>query len=161
MVMSEGSTYQDIDLDISEDTKALLDQVNRFGTQVVRPAGIALDRLADPSEVIAPDSVLWDIHRKSRQLSLHTWRIPENLGGMAGTSITSGPVAEVLVTERLGYADARLAISLTVSTLPFATAALFPTQVMQQLARDFCEDKEAHMIGCWAVTEPDHGSDFS
>ena len=31
---------------------------------------------------------------------------------------------------------------------------------MQQLARDYCEDKEAKMIGCWAITEPDHGSDW-
>jgi alkylation response protein AidB-like acyl-CoA dehydrogenase len=40
-------------------------------------------------------------------------------------------------------------------------AALFPTPEMQGLARDFCEDREGRMIGCWAITEPDHGTDWS
>jgi alkylation response protein AidB-like acyl-CoA dehydrogenase len=32
---------------------------------------------------------------------------------------------------------------------------------MQQLARDFCADREGRLIGCWAITEPDHGTDWS
>jgi alkylation response protein AidB-like acyl-CoA dehydrogenase len=67
----------------------------------------------------------------------------------------------VLIAEQLGYADAGLAISLGVSCMPFNTAAMFPTPVMQQLARDFCEDREGKMIGCWAITEPEHGTDWS
>jgi alkylation response protein AidB-like acyl-CoA dehydrogenase len=71
------------------------------------------------------------------------------------------PLASVLMVEQLGYADAGLAISLGVSTRTFYLASMFPHHDMKQLARDYCEDKEAKMIGCWAITEPDHGTDWT
>jgi alkylation response protein AidB-like acyl-CoA dehydrogenase len=70
-------------------------------------------------------------------------------------------MAGVLITEQMGYGDAGLAISLGVACLPFNYAAMFPMPKMQQLARDFCNDKEGRMIGCWAITEPNHGTDWS
>jgi len=36
----------------------------------MRPTGTALDNLADPAEVIAPGSVLWDAYDRRRQLGL-------------------------------------------------------------------------------------------
>jgi alkylation response protein AidB-like acyl-CoA dehydrogenase len=48
-----------------------------------------------------------------------------------------------------------------VSCLPFNMASLFPVPEMQAMAKDFCEDREGKMIGCWAITEPDHGTDWS
>ena len=151
-------TYRDIDMNISPETKAVLEEVKKFSMDVMRPAGIELDALPDPGDVIAKDSVLWDVFKGFRELGLHTMQIPKTLGGMAEEA---EPMAGVLIAEQLGYADAGLAISMGVSCLPFNYAALFPTGEMQQLARDFCEDKEGKMIGCWAITEPDHGTDWS
>ena len=151
-------TYRDIDMNISPETKAVLEEVKKFSMDVMRPAGIELDALPDPGDVIAKESVLWDVFKGFRELGLHTMQIPKTLGGMAEEA---EPMAGVLIAEQLGYADAGLAISMGVSCLPFNYAALFPTREMQQLARDFCEDKEGKMIGCWAITEPDHGTDWS
>ncbi len=151
-------TYRDIDLDISPGTEAMLSEVRKFAMNVMRPAGIALDRLADPADVIADGSVLWDVFRGFRELGLHTLQIPRTCGGMAGEN---DPLASILIAEQLGYADAGLAISMGVSCMPFNFAALFPTPAMQQLARDFCADREGMLIGCWAITEPDHGTDWS
>ncbi len=150
--------YRDIDLDVNDDAKAMLKVVEKFSMEVMRPAGIQLDRLADPADVIAKDSVLWDVFKGFRDLGLHLMQIPKALGGMAEDL---DPMAAVLITEQLGYADPGLSISMGVSCLPFNYASLFPIPEMQQLARDFCADKDAQLIGCWAITEPDHGTDWS
>lgn len=151
-------TYRDIDLNVSAETKSILNEVGRFSLEVMRPAGIALDKLSRPEDVIAQGSMLWNVVKGFRELGLHTLQIPKEVGGLAGET---DPLAGILIAEQLGYGDAGLAISMGVSCLPFNYAALFPTPEMQQLARDFCEDKEGKMIGCWAITEPDHGSDWS
>ncbi len=151
-------TVREIDINLNAETKAMLEQVKKFCMQVVRPAGIELDKLPNPEEVISRDSKLWDVFKGFRELGLHALEIPKALGGMAEDI---EPMAKVLIMEQLGYADAGLAISMGVACMPFAYAAYFPVPEMQQLARDFCRDKECKMIGCWAVTEPDHGTDWS
>ena len=151
-------TSRNIDINITKVSEAMLDLVTKFSMEVMRPAGIELDKLPRPEDVIAPGSVLWDVHRKFQELGLHAAQIPKHLGGMAGEA---DPLATVLMVEQLGYADAGLAISLGVSSRTFHLASMFPHSEMQQLARDYCEDKEAKMIGCWAITEPDHGSDWT
>jgi len=151
-------TYRDIDMNVSNETQAMLNEVKKFSMEVMRPVGIRLDKFANPEEVIASGSALWDVFKGFRELGLHTMEIPKACGGMTEEN---NPMNMVLIAEQLGYADAGLAISLGVSCMPFNTAAMFPTPVMQQLARDFCEDREGKMIGCWAITEPEHGTDWS
>jgi alkylation response protein AidB-like acyl-CoA dehydrogenase len=151
-------SYAEIDLNLNNETKAMLEQVKKFGMEVMRPAGMALDKLPDPADVIAKGSPLWDVVKGFRELGLHTLQIPGTCGGMA---YEHEPMAGILIAEMMGYADAGLAISMGVSCLPFNMASLFPTPEMQGMARAFCEDREGKMIGCWAITEPDHGSDWS
>lgn len=151
-------TYRDIDLNINDETKAMLRLVEKFSMKVMRTTGVALDKLIDPADVIAKDSKLWDVFKGFRELGLHLLQIPKSLGGMADNL---DPMAAILITEQLGYADAGLTISMGVSCLPFNYAALFPIPEMQQLVRNFCDDKEGKMIGCWAITEPDHGTDWT
>jgi len=100
--------------------------------------------------VIASDSVLWMFTENIRNWGWHTARIPKHLGGTAGEA---DPLASVLMIEQFGYSDTGLAISLGVSAGTFHLASQFPHPDMQQLARDYCEDKEAKMIGCWAITD--------
>jgi alkylation response protein AidB-like acyl-CoA dehydrogenase len=151
-------SYTEIDLNLSNETKAMLVQVKKYGMEVMRPAGIALDKLHDPADVIAKGSPLWDVVRGFRELGLHTLQIPRTCGGVA---YEHEPMAGILIAEQLGYADAGLTISMGVSCLPFNMASLFPAPEMQAMAKDFCEDREGKMIGCWAITEPDHGTDWS
>ena len=150
-------TYRDIDVNVNNETKSMLLQVQKFSMEVMRPAGIQLDRLSSTEEVVAKGSPLWRVFKGFRELDLHLLQIPKALGGIAEDL---DPMAAILITEQLGYADSGLTISLGVSCLPFNYAALFPVPEMQQLARDFCADKEGRMIGCWAITEPDHGTDW-
>jgi alkylation response protein AidB-like acyl-CoA dehydrogenase len=69
-------------------------------------------------------------------------------------------MSEVLMAEEMGYADSGLAISFGVDSMPFALAALSPDPQLQSWVRAYCEDTRGELIGCWAITEPDHGSDW-
>jgi len=149
--------YREIDVNLTDEQKAMRDMVKKFGTDVMRPAGIELDKLHDPADVIAEGSVLWDVFKKHRELGLHKMGIPKALGGMQEEV---DPMSRLLIGEEMGYADAGLTISLGVSNMPFDMAALFPNPEFQNLAQEYCEDTEGKMIGCWAITEPDHGSDW-
>ena len=87
--------------------------------EVMRPAGIALDRLGDPEDAVKKDSVLWDVFKGFREMDLHLLQIPNRLGGMADDL---DPMAGILITEQLGYADAGLTISMGGSSMPFNAA---------------------------------------
>ncbi len=149
--------YLELDFTLTEEQRAVQDMTKKFAIEVMRPAGIELDKLSNPDDVIAKGSVLWDVLKKQRELELHKAAIPQELGGLAGER---DPLTGVLIAEQMGYGDPGLAISFGVSNFPFRFAAMSPEPELQQLARDYCEDMEANMIGCWALTEPEHGSDW-
>ncbi len=139
---------------ITEDEKAYTESARRFAEEVMRPASIELDKL-DPEAVIAEGSVLWDVHREYRKMGFHKAGFPEAVGGLA-----LGGKVGMLTGEVMGWGSSGLAISLGVASMPFAFAALSPDPDIQKLGKAFCEDEKAELIGCWAITEPDHGSDW-
>lgn len=149
--------YLELDLTISDEAKAMYETVKKFVMEVMRPAGIELDKLADPADVIAPGSKMWDVIKTYRELGLHKAGVPKAFGGMAEDM---DPKVGPLIAQEMGYGDAGLAICLGVSAFPITFAAMSPEPELQQLVRDYCEDTEGKIIGCWAITEPDHGSDW-
>jgi alkylation response protein AidB-like acyl-CoA dehydrogenase len=149
--------YRELDMDLTEEQSAMRDLVRRFGSEVMRPVGIELDDLHDPADVIAEGSPLWKVFRQHRELGLHRQALPKALGGMA-EDVDS--MSAILIAEEMGYADAGLAISLSVASMPFAACAMSPDPELQGWARAFCEDTAAELIGCWGIIEPDHGTDW-
>jgi len=149
--------YRELDLNLTPEQTEMRDLARRFGSEVVRPIGIELDDMHDPAEVIAEGSPLWTAFRQYRELGLHKRALPKAMGGMAEDM---DPMSGILIAEEMGYADAGLAISLGVASMPFAACAMSPDPGLQDLARAFCEDTEASLIGCWGVIEPDHGTDW-
>jgi len=150
--------YADIDINLTDEQKAMRDLVRKFGAEVIRPAGIKLDKLADPAEVIAPKSILWDVFKQYRALGLHATEMSKSIGG---TREDMDPMMGILMLEEMGYWDAGLAISLGVSSMPFTYCQYSPDPELQALARQYVEDKDCKLIGCWGITEPDHGGDWS
>ncbi|MBW2372517.1 MAG: hypothetical protein JRF70_08275 [Deltaproteobacteria bacterium] len=51
----------DIEVGLTDEDLEIRDTVRKFSQEVLRPAGVELDRLANPADVIAPDSVLWRV----------------------------------------------------------------------------------------------------
>ena len=140
----------DIEVGLSDELRELRDNARKFADEVLRPAGAALDRLPDPAQVIARDSILWRVFDKHRQLGLGQLDFTA-----AGLSPADAARARFLVAEELGRGDSGLAISLGVASFHriFALMSGRPA-----LIERFCSES-ARDIGCWAVTEPDHGSD--
>ncbi|MBW2291452.1 MAG: acyl-CoA dehydrogenase family protein [Deltaproteobacteria bacterium] len=141
---------QDIDLGLTDEERAIRDVTHKFAEEVIRPAGVELDRLADPSDVIARDSVLWKVFERYRELDLE---MIEAGDGEADPIVAAR--IRYLVNEELGWGDSGLAVSLGVAGFPVMFAKLSGRpELIERFASP--ERKE---IGCWAVTEPNHGSD--
>jgi alkylation response protein AidB-like acyl-CoA dehydrogenase len=140
----------EIEVGLSDPERAARDAAHKFAEEVMRPAGVALDRLADPADVIARGSPLWTVFDRYRELGL------DDLDAAASElSALERARLRGLVLEELGWGDAGLAISLGVAGFArmFALMSGRPA-----LVERFCDPKRRE-IGCWAVTEPDHGSD--
>ncbi|HXZ38047.1 MAG TPA: acyl-CoA dehydrogenase family protein [Thermodesulfobacteriota bacterium] len=146
---------RELNVDLTEEHIALRDAARKFLEGVWRPASIALDKLSDPQEVIAHNSILWDVFRRTQELGYHKMPFPKAVGGLELDILSMS-----LISEEMGWAAPDLAVSLAVSVTPFAYAQLSPESEVRDLTRKFCEDTDARMIGCWAITEPDHGSDW-
>lgn len=143
-----------LDVALNDEQRAMVETARRFAREVMRPAGRALDKL-DPEDVIKRDSELWQVYRKYHELGFHKLIIPKALGGLE-----VDPLSWTLIVEQLGYGDAGLCESLACSLVPFLLTAAFGDAEMHSFVRAYCNDAEAKMVGCFAFTEPDHGSDW-
>jgi alkylation response protein AidB-like acyl-CoA dehydrogenase len=143
-------TLVDIESNLSDTERELLDNVHKFASEVMRPAGQALDKLADPADVIAAGSPLWPVFERHRELGLDLFDSQE----LALSPIEQARL-RAMVAEELGWGDSGLAISLGVAGFHKMFARLSGRPA---LVERFCAP-DSRDIGCWAVTEPDHGSD--
>jgi alkylation response protein AidB-like acyl-CoA dehydrogenase len=135
---------------LTEAERQLRDAAHKFAEEVMRPAGRALDVLPDPAQAIAPDSILWQVFDRYREMGFDDLE-----DATADLPPVEHARVRALVSEELGWGDAGLAISLGVAGFHriFARMSGRPS-----LIERFCAP-ESKDIGCWAVTEPDHGSD--
>lgn len=125
---------------------AFVETARRFASEVMRPIGIRLDRLK-PEEVIAEGSPLFDVHRQYRELGLNLVEVKKDMSPLEQARVT------YLVTEELGWGDLGLGWSCYAATFPAALAeATGNPALMEQFTYD--------QIGCWGITEPNHGSDM-
>ncbi len=148
------TTYLELNKELTFDESNVKEQIHRFGVEYLRPAAAELDQMP-PEEVIASGSVLWEVFRKAYELGFHTRSLPESLGG-----VSMSPLASHMFAEEMGWASADFAISLGVAPFPFSFGAMSGrASVIEEIVKPFAEDKEARYIGCWAITEPQHGSD--
>ena len=129
----------------SETEIAILTGVRRFAEKTMRPVGRKLDELHDPNQVIAADSPLWSLLSEFQGLGLTVEAIFGLPAEERGRIMSSA-------FEELGWGDGGLAICLAASTVPWIVMhAMGKHDLLQQYPED--------CIGCWGITEPDHGSD--
>lgn len=137
-----------LDANLTETERAVQETAHRFAAEVMRPAGITLDKMT-PEDAIAEGSVLWDVFKKFASLGLNAQALAED-SAMAPEETAR---MQAIITEEMGWGDSGLACALGVARMPelFATMTGNP-----ELIEKFSGDR----IGCWAGTEPNHGSDF-
>ena len=146
--------YVDLNKELTDEQKAIKQRAHEFAAQVLRPASIELDRLT-PEQVIAKGSRLWDVFRTAYSECWHLRGFPEELGGAHLDTLSSH-----IVNEEWGWGSSDFAIALSVTSFPFAFAAgQRNPQIIEEVVMPYVEDREGKYIGCWAITEPGHGSD--
>jgi alkylation response protein AidB-like acyl-CoA dehydrogenase len=146
--------YFDINLDLSEDDMALKDAARQFAEQEMRPAAKLLDRMT-AEEGIAPDSPLWPFLKKAYSLGYHKILLPEYYGGL-GLS----PRQANIIFEELAWGSFGLALLTTVVCFPFYAICMTNNdELIEKFVKPFCDCTDGSIRGCWAITEPEHGSD--
>ena len=129
---------------LSEMEAAVQENCHRFAVEVMRPLGAVLDKLR-AEEVPAPGSPLWEALSKASGLGLSVLAMAE-----------LPPVERVrlfaIAAEELAWGDGGIAGAILVNHFPIIYSLLAGNLAMAE----YCEGK----MGCWAITEPDHGSDM-
>jgi len=148
--------YFELTPDISDEHEQIKTMVHTFARDVLRPAARTLDTI--PAEDVGGHPVYRDAMRQAYELNLHALLVPEGFGGMG-----LDPLATHIAFEEMGWGSAGFAISIAVSQFPAFGACLLATdndELIAEFTTPFVENKDASVIGCWAITEPDHGSDW-
>lgn len=146
--------YTDLNIDLTDEQIAIKEETHRFAKEVLRPASVELDKMADPDEVIK-NPAFWNTMKKGYELGYHTLFIPDNWGGLG-----VDPLETHIILEELGWGSVDFAIALGVSCFPAFFATMVPNdKLAQEIIEPFCENRDASLIGCWAITEPEHGTD--
>ena len=142
------------DLALTGEQREVRETARRFAREVLRPVGIRLDRMA-PGEVIASGSPLYDVVAEAARLGFTRLGAPVALGGLE-----AAPATQHIVLEELAYGSAGLAGVIFLSPFPaMAAAATGNPELVAEFSAPYFACNDASMIGCWAITEPDHGSD--
>jgi acyl-CoA dehydrogenase len=146
--------YLDIDLNLTKEDLAIQDAAHEFAEQVMRPAAQELAQMA-PEKAVADDSPLWSFLKTAYELGYHTVGFPEEVGGMGLT-----PLQQAIVMEEMGWGSNGLCIQLGAAGA-HALGGLMSMNpdLLQEFTIPFCNCTDGSIRGCWAVTEPDHGSD--
>lgn len=147
--------YTELCLTLTPDQQALKEGVHQFAQDVLRPAATVLDRMATPQETIAEGSPLWTTLKAAYSKGFHTALVPRDCGGLGLKGLDLH-----IALEELGWGSADFAAAIAVSGFPFSSVALTgDPELIDELVRPFVQDCDARFVGCWALTEPNHGSD--
>jgi alkylation response protein AidB-like acyl-CoA dehydrogenase len=128
---------------LSEMEQLVQDTCHRFAEEVLRPAGPMMDEMT-AEEAVAPDSPLWRVLEQAQGLGLSVKDMLE----------MDPPERErllLIAAEELAWGDGGLAGMILVNQMPALYSALAGNMNMVE----YCDGK----LGCWGITEPDHGSD--
>lgn len=148
--------YLEIDPTLTDSHEAIRTASRGFAREVLRPAARKLDRL--PAEAVPDHAAYRAVMKHAYELGYHGALLPETVGGMG-----LDPASIHIVLEELGFGSGALAVSIGVSSFPALGCTLLAPED-DALARDFVlpytADRTGQIIGCWGITEPDHGSDW-
>jgi len=129
---------------LSEMERAVQDNVHRFAVEVMRPVAAKLDQLS-AEDMIAEGSELWTVLEKSKDLGLNLIEM-EELEPLERARLLN------IAIEELSWGCPGLTGAILVTYFPTMFSLLAGNMEMAK----YCDGR----IGCWAITEPDHGSDM-
>ncbi|NNN21702.1 MAG: acyl-CoA/acyl-ACP dehydrogenase, partial [Acidimicrobiales bacterium] len=151
-----GVSFLDLS-NLSDDERFLKEEAHRVARDILRPAAWQLDKMS-PEERILESSPFHKAMAELKSLGYHRMFLPAEYGGPQEPLSAN---AQAAVLEELGWGSLGLATSFLVDTLPFLSIAFFGSdELKESVLKPWVEDEQGKFKGCWAITEPDHGSDF-
>ena len=140
---------------LTEDHVALKEAVHKFSMGVLRPAALELDKLT-PEQVVEKNSLYWKCMKQMYELNYHTVLISDAYGGLG-----LDPLATHIVWEEIAYGSVGFAVSLGCSCFnAFYASMLADDYMIDKFIMPFVNCRDASVMSCWGITEPDHGSDI-
>ena len=135
--------FSGLDGDLATDEKEIQAKVRRFALEVMRPTAERLDKIA-AQDTISSQSPLWEYLDHFSELGIG----PSTLADLPPQKI--GRILPIIL-EELGYGDFGLALTSFMTKMPaFAVKSSGNPELIE---------KFGNLRGCWAVTQPDRGSD--
>ncbi len=145
--------YTELNIELTDEQNTIKEETHRFAREILRPASVELDKLS-PEEVIKSD-LFWNAMKKGYELGFHTIFIPDTYGGLA-----TDPLETHIVLEEIAWGSVDFAIGLGVTCFPAFFASMVPSdRLIEEIIEPFCACTDASIIGCWGITEPEHGTD--
>lgn len=131
--------------ELSEIERSFQDMAHAFARDVMRPVGEKLDRMT-PEQILDKGSIY---HTEFRPKYLALGVNPVTLSELPPEDL--GRVLPIIM-EEFGWGDGGLSVTIGACQLPPLLALMF--------GKSYLLDRyPVDLIGCWAITEPDHGSD--
>jgi alkylation response protein AidB-like acyl-CoA dehydrogenase len=148
-------SYRELNTQLTDEQMSLKENVHKFAVNVMQPAAIELDRMT-PEEVIKKGSPFWKVMKQMYEMKYHTVLIPDEYGGMG-----LDPLSLHIFFEELSYGSVGLTVASGVACFPSFYAAMVPEDyLIDNVIVPYVNCTDATNMGCWAITEPDHGSDI-
>lgn len=146
--------YTELNIELTKEQETIKEETRRFAKEVLRPASLILDKIHDPADMIA-HPLFMDTMKKGYELGYHTIFLPDTWGGLG-----SDPLETHIILEELAWGSVDFAVGIGVSCFPAFFAAMVPSErLIDEIISPFCENTDASIIGCWGITEPEHGTD--
>ena len=147
-----------IDFKPSQEQSELQKMAKRFAKEVIRPAEIELDRMADPDAAFASD-LFWDVLKQAFELGFHKMGINEAHGGLGLDPCSTALVWEELAVGGIGITGTLLAAPVAPAFISVLAAG--KTDLIDKFVRPYCEDTSGKLITAWGSSEGNIGSDGS
>ncbi len=145
-----------VDFALPEEVEKIRDMTREFARQELRPAGTELDRMPNPEEAYASDTMRRVLSR-AYEVGFHKMNLPKEVGGLGAP-----PMTGLIVEEEMAVGDAGFASHFLVAPMIAARGAAAGDQhpFYKEYLDAFVNDTKGEHSGAWAITEPDHGSDL-
>lgn len=145
-----------VDFARDETQEMIVKTAREFGEEVVQPAEIELDRIADPEEV-SKSGVFRDVMAQAYRLGFHKVAVPAEFGGLGLDPLTTGMIWEELSRYGTGFAATLMPGAIVPQVISFLAPG--NSELVERYLVPFCEDESAKYISAWGSSEPDVGSD--
>lgn len=146
--------YTELNIDLTKEQEDIKRETHKFAKEVLRPASLELDKIDNPEEMIN-NPLFKATFKKGYELGYHTILLPDIWGGLG-----ADPLETHIIAEELGWGSVDFAVGLGAACLPAFFATMVPSErLADEIIVPFCENTDASIIGCWGMTEPEHGSD--